>query len=210
MELADVFLPGHTALLIVDMQNDFVSPKGQMARFGFDLSDVERIVAPLARLLAEARRHGLPVIHTRVINDRRQNAPSWQRFWGDPVVTLEGSWGAQFIEELRPQPDELVVTKYAYGAFHGTNLDTVLRRAEVRTVLVCGTGTGICSGETMHQAFALGYHVVAVADCLASFSRRGREFNARLNEAGLYLIENHYGVVADSARIARALQETAR
>ncbi|MCR4392444.1 MAG: cysteine hydrolase, partial [Candidatus Acetothermia bacterium] len=179
--------PGAAALVIVDMQNDFVSPEGKMAALGFALADVATIVAPLGRLLAAARDAGLLVVHTRMLNDRAQNSPSWYAFWGEPVVA-----------------------KYGYGAFLGTNLDTILRRAGVQTVIVAGTGPEICAGDTLRQAFAFGYHVVAVADCLASFSRAGRAMNQDLKRAALYTIENHYGLVTTADALARLWQEPSR
>jgi len=196
-----------TALVIVDMQNDFVSSAGAMARFGFDVSDVQAIVAALGRLLDAARQAGVPVFHTRMVNDARRNAPSWTAFWGDPAVTLPGTWGAEFIPSLTTLPTEIVVDKYGYGAFTGTSLESALRAVGVDTVAVAGTGPNICSGDTMHQAFALGFHVIAVSDCLACFSRLGRDHSARMKEVGLYVIEKHYGRVMESADILRAWTE---
>ena len=96
---------------------------------------------------------------------------------------------------------ETVLVKYTYGAFTGTNLDTILRRTGIETVLVTGTDLNICAGDTLHQAFAMGYHVVAVSDCLACFSRKGRQHAEQLGEMGLYLVENHFGLVAESERL---------
>lgn len=197
----------HTALILVDMQNDFVSSAGAMARFGFDVADVQGIVAPLGALLDVARRNGTTVVHTRMLNDVRRNALSWNAFWGDPIVTLPGSWGAEFIPSLSPLPTEIVIEKYSYGAFFGTSLDTALRAAGIDTIAVAGTGPNICSGDTMHQGFALGYHVIAVSDCLACFSRRGPDHSARMKEVGLYVIENHYGRVIESADLIRSWEE---
>jgi biuret amidohydrolase len=195
------------ALVIVDMQNDFVSSAGAMARFGFDVSDVQAAVAPLGALLDAARRNRTSVFHTRMLNDRQRNAPSWTAFWGDPAVTLPGSWGAEFIPSLSPLPPEIIIEKYSYGAFFATSLDTALRAQGIDTVAVAGTGPNICSGDTMHQAFALGYHVIAVSDCLACFSRCGRDHSAKMKEVGLYVIENHYGRVLESADLIRTWED---
>ena len=89
--LEDQVHPGHTALLVVDMQNDFVSPKGKMASFGFDVSMVEETMPTLKGFLEEARKLGIFIVHARVINDATQNAPSWYAFWGEPTVTIEGT-----------------------------------------------------------------------------------------------------------------------
>lgn len=199
--LVELVSPGTSALLLVDMQNDFVSPQGKMAEWGFNLSQVQSIVTPLKRLLDEARRCGAFVIHTAMINDARQNPLSWYAFWGEPEVALPESWGSQHIPELRPLESEVVINKYTYGAFFGTNLDTILRRKGITTVIVTGTGPNICAGDTLHQAFALGYHVIAVSDCLASFSKKGEEFNEQLRTVAMYLVENHYGTVLTSREL---------
>jgi ureidoacrylate peracid hydrolase len=201
--LGDQIALERCAILLVDMQNDFVSEEGKMASFGFDLSGVEEIVPRLMVFLNEARRKGAFVIHTRVINDASQNPPSWYAFWGPPGVTLEGSWGAEFAPGFEPAEDEPVVTKYAYGAFTGTNLDTILRRRDVASLIVTGTGPSICSGDTMHDGFARGYHIVAVRDCLASFTVRDPTFTQLVHDVAMYIIEHHYGKVVLSDEIVR-------
>jgi nicotinamidase-related amidase len=200
--------PDRAVLLIVDMQNDFVSPEGKMAQFGFEIGSVRETIQPIREVLEAARSSGYPIIHTSMINEVTQNPPSWYAFWGEPAITLPGSWGAAHIEELKPREGEAVLTKYTYGAFLGTNLDTMLRRLEVSTILVTGTDLNICAGDTMHQAFAIGYHVVAVSDCLACFSRIGREHAEKLKAMGLYLIENHYGLTVDSTTLIEIMSRS--
>jgi ureidoacrylate peracid hydrolase len=193
--------PGRAAFMFVDLQNDFGSPKGKMAEFGFDVSMVQDAASETRRLLEAARSAGFLVIHTAVINELGQNAASWTAFWGPPVVTLPGSWGAAHAEGFTPKPGEPVIVKYAYGAFVGTNLDTMLRSRGIDTLVFAGADINICLGDTLHHAFALGYHVVAAADCMSCFSKRGRRHAEQLKENGLYLIENHYGIVSRSDEI---------
>lgn len=197
--------PSRTAFVFIDMQNDFVSPKGKMAEFGFEIGAVRDSIEPMRRLLEAARKAGYRVIHTAVINEAGQNSAAWSAFWGPPAVTLPGSWGAAHIEELAPASGEAVIIKYSYGAFVGTNLDTMLRSRGIDTLVLAGTDLNICAGDTLHHAFALGYHVVGVADCLACFSKHDRRHAEQLKEAGLYLIENHYGLVARSEEIIRIM-----
>ena len=200
--------PGRAAVLVIDMQNDFVSPKGRMAEFGFEVGCVRDTIPRIRGLLDACREHGFPVVHTLMINDIDQNAASWHAFWGAPAITLPGTWGAEHIEELRPLEGETVLVKYTYGAFTGTNLDTILRRRGIETVLVTGTDLNLCAGDTLHQAFAMGYHVVAVSDCLACYSRKGRPHAEQLGEMGLYLVENHFGLVADSERLIGLMERS--
>jgi len=193
--------PDRAAFLFIDLQNDFGSPKGKMAEFGFDISQVQDAVKPTRRLLEAARSHGFPVVHTAVINEAGQNSAAWTAFWGPPAVTLPGSWGAAHVDELAPRTGEPVIVKYAYGAFVGTNLDTMLRGRGIDTLVAAGADLNICVGDTLHHAFALGYHVVGAADCLSCFSKHDRRHAEQMKEAGLYLIRNHYGIVASSDEI---------
>ena len=193
------------AFLFIDMQNDFVSPKGKMAGFGFEIGEVRDSIPPMRRLLEAARANSYLIVHTAVINELGQNSAAWTAFWGEPTVTLPGSWGAAHIDELAPAEGEPVIVKYAYGAFAGTNLDTMLRSRGIDTLVVAGTDLNICAGDTLHHAFALGFHVVGVADCLACFSKHDRKHARQLKENGLYLIQNHYGLVAKSDEIIRII-----
>ena len=198
-------VPGRAAFLFIDMQNDFGSPKGKMASFGFEIGAVGESVAPAKRLLEAARAGGFLVIHTAVINETGQNSAAWAAFWGPPAVTVAGTWGAAHVDGLEPLPGEPVVVKYAYDAFVGTNLETMLRSRGIETVVFAGADLNICVADTLHHAFALGFHVVAAADCLSSFTKRDRAHAEQLKQAGLYLVENHYGTVAGSADIIGAL-----
>jgi ureidoacrylate peracid hydrolase len=201
--------PDRAALLIIDMQNDFVSVRGKMAEFGFETANVRATVPLIRALLDAARSGGFAVIHTRMINDDAQNPPSWRSFWGEPAMTLPGSWGAEQVMELSPLPGEIVLSKYTYGAFLGTNLDSILRRKRIETLMIAGTDLNICAGDTIHQAFALGYHVVAVSDCLASFSRVGKEHAEQLQKMALYIVENHLGIAVPSAELIQTIARPA-
>jgi nicotinamidase-related amidase len=148
-KLRKIIAPDRAALVIIDMQNDFVSARGKMTEFGFYLGNVQATIKPIQALLQTARALDYPVIHTSMINDVNQNPFSWYTFWGEPAVTLPGSWGAEHIDELKPQKGELTVTKYTYGAFEGTNLNTILRRNGIQTLMLAGTDLNICAGDTL-------------------------------------------------------------
>jgi nicotinamidase-related amidase len=94
-----------------------------------------------------------------------------------------------------------VIVKYAYSAFVGTNLDTMLRSRGIETLVIAGADLNICVGDTFHQAFALGYNIVGASDCLTCFSKRGRQHAEQMKDAGLYLIQNHYGIVSQAEEI---------
>jgi len=208
-ELKEQLHPSHTAMLVIDMQNDFVSPEGKMSSFGFDVSMVQAMMPTLKEFLAESRELGIFIVHMRMINDAAQNAPSWYAFWGAPTVTVEGSWGAEFVAGFEPAEGEPVVTKYAYGGFDGTNLDTILRRRGIQTLVVTGTGSLICSGDTIHRGFALGYHIVVPEDCMGDFTVDGPEMTRKVKDVAMYIVAHHYGKVVGSADVAKVWRDWA-
>ena len=164
--------PGHTALLVIDMQNDFCAEGGYIeAIVGKDAAACRAVAAPIMDLVAEARGAGVPVYWVRA-NYELDGLPAGLRvkFGGrgdGAVCCAPESWGAEFFE-VAPVPGEAIVEKRCYSAFRGTDLDTRLRTAAVRTVVLAGVQTNICIESTLRDASSLGFHVVVGADCVAS------------------------------------------
>jgi ureidoacrylate peracid hydrolase len=161
------FDPAHSALLVVDMQNDFCRPGGFVDRIGGDLSGVDRAVPSIQALLAAARASGVPVVHICSWFDHRYlNEPMRERLvrFGVEPYCVEGTWGAEFIDELRPEAGEKVVAKHRYSAFYDTSLHTVLEGLGARSVVVCGTATNNCVDGTARDAFYRGYYVALPDD----------------------------------------------
>ena len=137
------------------------------------------------------------VIHLCIINDLLRNPESWHNFWGPPSCALEGTWGAQFVDELQPRDDEIVITKYTYDGFVDTPLDAILRRLRIRTLVVAGVDSDVCVRDTAAHGFALGYTPVLVRDAVAS--------DSEVAQAGvLQSFGEHYGHVVSSAEILTA------
>jgi nicotinamidase-related amidase len=139
-----------SALIIVDMQNDFVTAGGALV-----VPDAQATVPVIAELLARAREAGARVFYTQ-----DSHAPGDMEFpiWGEHV--LEGSWGWQIVDALAPRSGERVVRKLRYDGFFGTSLDHELRLAGVTTAVVCGTVANICVLHTAGSAALRGYRVV--------------------------------------------------
>jgi ureidoacrylate peracid hydrolase len=167
--------PDNTALLVIDMQNDFVHPQGETARWmrvrleaagktvplGETLT--ERIVPSLQSLIAEAREAGVPVVWVRMelddtTRDRFMTAQEW-------LPCPPGSWGAEWFGDLGPVDDEITITKRRHSAFFGTDLADRLRERGVGTVVVTGTATMGCVESTIRDAYANDFWAVVVADC---------------------------------------------
>jgi len=149
-----------TALIVVDMQNDFVKPGGALV-----VESAAGTIPAVQRLLTLARARGMRVFYTQ---DTHQEGDPEFPIWGRHV--LEGTWGWQIIEELAPRPGERVIQKLRYDGFFGTSLDHELRLAAVETVIVCGTVANICVLHTAGSAALRGYKVVLPVDAVSAIT----------------------------------------
>ena len=192
--LEEIVDPAHTALLVVDMQNDFCAPDGHFARHGRDVARVARIVPGIRRLLASARAAGMVIVYTRqtTLPDAASDTPAWTYFktrdGKSPDYTIRGTWGAEFIDSLLPEDDVVIVEKHRPSAFHRTDLDQVLRGHGVETVVVSGCITQGCVQATATDASYHDYYAVVVEDCVESPS-------AQLHENALTFLRSRYDVV---------------
>jgi nicotinamidase-related amidase len=192
--------PDEQALLIVDMQNDFLRVGApQEVPAGRDLVPV------ISELAGVFRQEGRPVIYTRFLAGpgstlmvrwspecgpvQRSCWPGHLRDYADRDGPREG---AAVVDELEPQPGELVVDKFGYGAFHNTLLVDALRALHVSQVVVTGVVTQICVEDTVRQGMQAGYEMVVVSDCVASF-------DDELHRATLRNVDMKFGVVVDSS-----------
>lgn len=149
-----------TALIVVDMQNDFVKPGGALV-----VESAAGTVLAVQRLLTLARARGMRVFYTQ--DTHHEGDPEFP-LWGRHV--LEGTWGWQIIEELTPRPGERVIQKLRYDGFFGTSLDHELRLGGVETVIVCGTVANICVLHTAGSAALRGYKVVLPVDAVSAIT----------------------------------------
>ncbi|MDQ7820023.1 MAG: isochorismatase family cysteine hydrolase [Armatimonadota bacterium] len=152
--------PRTTALVIVDMQNDFVTDGGALV-----VPQARETIPAIQRLLSLARGHGMAVFFTQDTHD-----PGDIEFaiWGQHVV--RGSWGWQIVDELAPRPGERVIQKLRYDGFFGTSLDHELRLRGITTVIVCGTVANICVLHTAGSAAIRGYRVILPIDAISALT----------------------------------------
>jgi len=150
--------PKRTALIVVDMQNDFVSEGGSLL-----VPDAKGTVPNIQRLLELARTSGMRVVFSQDTHD--EGDPEWE-IW--PEHARRGTWGWQIVDELQPREDELVVQKVRYDAFYGTSLDHMLRQWGVDTLVICGTVANICVHYTAASAALRWYRVVIPRDAVSA------------------------------------------
>jgi nicotinamidase-related amidase len=203
------FDPESTALIVIDMQRDFLEPGGFGESLGNDVAQLRRTIEPLAAFLATWRAAGLPIIHTREghlpdLSDcppakLMRGAPSMRI--GDPTpngrILIRGEYGHDIIDELRPIEGEAVVDKPGKGAFYATELTELLEKDGIKSLLVAGVTTEVCVHTTVREANDRGYECLVLADCVGSyfpeFQRVGLEMIAA--QGGIF------GWVADSTLV---------
>lgn len=206
-ELGDL---GHTALIVVDMQNDFLHPDGVFGRMArskpIDMAFLASAVGPVGRLIEAFRTAGRPIVyvaHVLKVDYSDAAFPYWREgdMQGQGFI-VEGSWGARIVDELAPRPGEPVVVKKGFGGFDHTELDIVLRNLGVDRCIVCGVTTCVCVSTTVRGAVARNYRVAIARDGVA-------EVNRRTHEAELETMARVFCDVTDSATVIAALERLA-
>ena len=152
------------------MQNDFCKYGGAFGKSGKDLKHVQKMIPNLKNLLEKFRKLGVMRIFVKTIHFPYTGSPTWDvRYERAKEVALPGTWGAEFIDELNPLPEEPVVIKHRYSAFLDTNLNLILRCNGIKNIIITGVYTHICIDTTARHAFMLDYGTIVVRDCVASF-----------------------------------------
>ncbi len=206
--------PVHLALVIIDMQRDFLEEDGFGAALGNDVSRLRQIVPACAALLSGLRAAHIPIIHTREghrldLSDApkakvERGAPAMRIGDEGPMgpILIRGEAGHDIVSDLAPLPGEPVVDKPGKGAFYQMDFDLMLRNRGIDTLLVCGVTTEVCVHTTIREANDRGYKCIAVADFASYFP----EFH----EVGLKMIAAQGGIfgwVAQSGDVLSALEE---
>jgi nicotinamidase-related amidase len=205
----------NTALLVIDMQRDFLDPRGYAARAGLEVPRLRRAIEPIARLLHAARAAGLLIVHTREghlpdLSDcppaKLERSQAAGALIGSPGplgrLLIRGEYGHDFVDELEPEPGEIVIDKPGYSAFERTDLQPVLACRGVTQVVLCGITTEVCVSSTLRAAVDRGYRCVTVRDACASA-------HADLHEAALRMVTVEggiFGTVMDTAQVIARLR----
>lgn len=208
--LAEKVCAKHTALLVIDMQNDFCARGGLVDRGGRDVSAVADMAPRLKSLIASARKVGVRVVFVRCAYSTDANhylSDVWleqaaRRQGGGYTlspVCQDGTWGCDYFGGVYPEPGDIVVVKHRYSAFQGTDLELILRANGVRTVVLTGVSTHVCVETSARDAFVRDFYAVTVRDATAAYSVQEHEYS-------LTILDRFFSQVVDSAQI-RALWE---
>jgi ureidoacrylate peracid hydrolase len=215
-----------TAVIVVDMQNDFCSKGGLFDRAGVDISAVQKAVGPTRRVLSAAREAGIKIVYLKMgfrpdLSDLGDtDSPNRIRHLhfgvGQPHSAPDGrqgrllirdTWNTDVIEELRPQPEDVVLYKHRFSGFYQTELDDVLHKLGIKNLIFTGCTTSVCVDSTIRDAMFRDYRCVVLEDCVGE--PIGSDFARSNHEASLLTIQTLFGWVSDSERFKSALQAAA-
>jgi biuret amidohydrolase len=207
------FVPSRTALVIIDMQRDFLEPGGFGAALGNDVSLLRHAIAPISAVLAAFRAAGMRVIHTREghrpdltdLNGAKHRRGRFDTRIGDagPMgrILVRGAAGHDIIPELQPAPGEPVIDKPGKGAFYATDLEAILRGSGITQLILAGVTTEVCVHTTLREANDRGFECLVLEDGTASYFP---EFHRAALEMACAQ-DGIFGWVTPSAKIIAAL-----
>ena len=215
MTLLENLKPERTALLVIDMQRDFLQPEGYAAQAGLDIKPLRAAIAPVKAVLDAARAAKLLIVHTReghvpdlsdcppykLERSRRAGAEIGSK---GPLgrLLVRGEAGHDFVDELRPLTGEFVIDKPGYGAFEHTPLQQVLTTRGIETLIITGITTEVCVSSTLRAAADRGYRCITVGDACASG-------DPALHKAALAMIGVEGGIFGEVATTAALLKRLA-
>jgi ureidoacrylate peracid hydrolase len=216
--------PRRTAVIVVDMQNDFGAEGGMFARAGIPIADIESVVDPIALVLRAARRAGMRVIYLTMqfepdlSNAGAPDSPNFLKHKalgvGDVVAApdgrksrtlVEGTWGTKILPNLTPEEGDIVVAKHRYSGFFETDLDAILRGHGIESLVFTGCTTSVCVDSTLRDAFYRDYRCLLLSDCTGE--PIGSNLARSNHEASLLVIETLFGWVSDSPSLLQALEK---
>lgn len=228
-----------TAVLVVDMQNDFSSEGGMFDRVGIDRSKIRQAIAPISQVLCIARTFGLPVVYIKMafradLSDLGEvGAPNRDRHLlygvGQPAKSPDGresrilirdTWNTDIVSELAPHPGDIMVYKHRFSAFYQTELDAILKQRGVKYLITTGCTTSVCVESTVRDAFFRDYSTIVLSDCTAEpigpgaegyqlIAAKDRAGGGSNYDATLLLIETLFGWVSNSEALKTAFETTA-
>ena len=214
-----------TALIVVDMQNDFGSKGGLFERAGIDISNLRRVIEPTSKVLSAARRAAIKIVYLKMgfrpdLSDLgAEESPNRVRHLQFGVGTaltapdgrpsralIRDTWNTDIIAELAPEPGDLVFYKNRYSGVYETELDANLKRIGAKFLLFTGCTTSVCVESTVRDAMFRDYSPVVLEDCVAE--QLGSALSRTNHQASLLTIEALFGWVSNSAAFLQAISST--
>jgi ureidoacrylate peracid hydrolase len=194
-------------LVVIDMQNGFVSKDGSYDHLGMNIKEYQRIIPKIKELITFCRAKNIPIFYTEAVREAsgvdlltrfHRLLPLAREERLKVPITVRGTWDAQTIDEIKPVDNDLIVIKRRDGAFQDTELRVWLQSEGINTLVFCGIDTSICVETSLREAFNIGYDVILVSDCTASG-------NKRHYETTLERVRDYYGLVLDTERFYKLI-----
>src|SRR5436190_1457505 len=215
--------PAHSAVLVVDMQNDFGSVGGMFAMGGIDISGIRAVITPTARVLKAARRAGITVVYLKMafrsdLSDAGAvDAPNWLKHQRLRVgqtakapdgtasrILIRDTWNTEIVPELAPEPGDVILYKHRFSGFYETDLHGMLQSRSIKNLIFTGCTTSVCVESTIRDAMFRDYTCLLLADCTAEPIGDGLP---RSNyDASLLVIQALFGWVSKSDQLISALE----
>ena len=198
------------ALIVIDVQNGFVSPGGSYDLLGMDISHYKGVIPKIHELISICRNTGVPVFYTQAVREssgidlltkthRILPKSREERIMKRPIC-IRGTWDAEILDEIKPTERDHVVVKRRDSAFHDTEIGVWLKSLGVDTLIFCGIDTSICVETSLRDAFNIGYDIVLISDATASSNRKHYE-------STLENVKDYYGIVMDFKELCQYLQQ---
>ena len=204
-----------TAVIVVDMQNCFISKGGVFDLCGLDILPCQKVIEPIKKITTAARAKGLKIVNVVHVYspDLRDaggpNSPNWYKDislasqrehpeWQDKFY-IHGTWGAEIIDQLKPQEGDLFVEKPRYGAFFQTNLDTLMKTYNIKYLVFVGLTTNCCVEASIREAYNLDYFCILVSDATMTVAP------AFVKDATIYNIKYMWGWVTTTENVLKAI-----
>jgi len=213
-----------TAVIVVDMQNDFGAKGGVFDRAGIDISGIQKVIVPTSQVLASARNAGVKIIYLKMgfrpdlsdlgAPDSVNRVRHLRAGVGQTVRAPDGSesrmlirdtWNTDIVPELKPQADDVILYKTRFSGFYETDLDATLKKLGMKYLIITGCTTSICVESTVRDAMFRDYLCILLADCMSE--PIGYDLPRSNHEASLLAIQTLFGWVSGSDEFIRALEE---
>lgn len=215
--------PAKSAVLVVDMQNDFGTKSGMFDRAGIDIISIQKVIGPTARVLAAARSAGFKIVYLKMgyhpdlsdlgaigsVNRERHlrmgvgttmHAPDGSQ----SRILIRDTWNTDIVADLKPYADDLIVYKTRFSGFYETDLDARLKQMHINTLIVTGCTTSICVESTVRDAMFRDYRCLLLADCIGE--PIGDGLPRSNHDASLLVIEVLFGWISGSVEFIKALE----
>ena len=200
--LPGMIAPERTALIVVDIQQDFAGPEGLLGRIGVDLSEAEAVIDRIEALTPVARKAGVTLAYMRVVTSEEDDSDALKAFHarrgqpGGQVICRTEDGGADYYR-VQPQPGDIEIQKLLYDSFHGTDLEQQLRDRGIDTLVITGLSSDCCVDQTARAAFHRNFHVFLVSDACAAYE-------PGLHEASLNILAKNCALLTTSEAVTRA------